>query len=97
MCKVPHMYLLLRGAHYDLAVPKDSITERFEAHPIKSKQEKVIEKSTLEFPCNFCDRTFDSDHGRGVHTGRKHKEEVRLKEAVQCDLCEGSYDSKESF
>ena len=38
--KVPHMYLLLRGAHYDLAVPNDSISEKFEAQPIKSKQEK---------------------------------------------------------
>ena len=51
----------------------------------------------MEFPCNFCDRTFDTDHGRGVHIGRKHKEEVKMKDSLKCDMCEESCGSKESL
>ena len=31
--QVPHMFLLLQGGHYDLAVPRDSIREKYTPHP----------------------------------------------------------------
>ena len=56
----------------------------------------MIEKSILQFPCNYCDRLFDTDHGRVVHAGRKHKDEIKIKDVVNCEICEWS-GSKESL
>ena len=66
---VPHMFLLLRGAHYDLAVPKDTLIEKYVSQPKESQDEKHV----MHFPCNFCEKSFDNDRGRKIHIGKMHK------------------------
>ena len=93
--KVPHMFLLLRGAHYDLAVPKYTMKEKYVSQPKKQKEETFKEKTLMEFTCNFCDRTFETDHGRGIHAGKMHKEDIRKDKLITCDMCDWSGCSKE--
>ena len=48
----------------------------------------------MEFTCNFCDRTFETDHGRGIHAGKMHKEDMKKdnltkeKGILKCKMCE---------
>ena len=84
------MFLLLKGAHYDLAIPKDTMTEKYASQQKKPKEKRPDENVVLKFPCNFCDRSFDSDGGRRIHMGRKHKEEISKQDVIHCELCDWS-------
>ena len=86
--KVPHMYLLLKGAHYDLAVPKDALKEKYQAKPKESKLEKEDKKIIIEFTCNICEKSFNNDKGRKIHIGKMLKEEIKEKGVATCQICE---------
>ena len=62
--KVPHMFLLLKGAHYDLAVPKDTIKEKYEAQP------------KVSLPCQKCPKVFQKERARDLHMNSNHNEKA---------------------
>ena len=91
--KVPHMYLLLKGAHYDLAVPKDTLTEKY----VALQKNKKVEQVVLDSPCNFCKKSFENDRGLRIHMGRIHKDEIRETQQLNCGICEWTGDSKDKL
>ena len=76
---------------FDLAVPKDTLIEKY----VSKSKESEEEKQVRHFPCNFCDKSFDNDKGRKIHIGKMHKEDLKENGISNCDLCEYIGNSKE--
>ena len=80
---------------------KEKVEDKNQDTEVKIEAVEVVQEIVLqkEFKCNFCERTFDTDRGRGIHEGRKHKEEykeIQLEVNVKCNICEwiGSSDEQ---
>ena len=46
------------------------------------------------FKCDFCERYFSTFNGKGIHEGKKHKEECSKKETLKCEICPWTGTSK---